>query len=68
MGVKKTAKKNTSKKETLASRAVSAVKGALGGKSTKGGKKRRKTALWYANAIHKLRLKRKYDRLRLGGR
>ena len=50
------------KKSTKVSKAKKAVKSALNMKSkSKGGRSRKKSALWYAKEIQRIRLKRKYE-------
>ncbi len=56
---KKSKKQKTSKVKT----AVSKVKSALTGRSSSGsGKRRKKSALWYAKEIQRLKQKKKFEK------
>ena len=69
MGAKKSSKAKSSKKSSgLLSKGKSALSGLLGkkGKGT-GRRSRKKSALWYAKEIQRIKLKRRYMKLRLGG-
>jgi len=59
-------KKKSSKKSSLGKKAVSTAKGLLGGSKGKGGKSRKKSAQWYAKEILRLRLKKKYEKTKIG--
>lgn len=63
MGAKKKTSKVGKLKKT-ASSALGAVMGASKGRG-KGRKGRKKSALWYAKEIQRIRLKRKYERVKL---
>lgn len=68
MASKKAKAKKTGKKTSLGVKAVKGVAGKLLGGESKGGggkKSRKKTAAWYANQIARLKLKKRYDKLRL---
>ena len=67
----KKASSSPSAKSTLIGAGISAGKQmlGLGGSSAKKGGRRskKKSALWYAKEIQRIKLKRKYMKLRLGG-
>lgn len=63
MGAKKTKKSKLSKVKTAGRSALSAVMGKTKGKG--GRRSRKKSALWYAKEIQRIRLKRKYERVKL---
>jgi len=61
MGAKKKSSK-VSKAKKVASSALGSV---LKGKGSKGGRRsRKKSALWYAKEIQRIRLKRKYEKVK----
>jgi len=65
---KPTSSKKSSTGGSLGKTAVGLGKQALGlgGKSGKGGKRRKKSALFYAKEIQRLKLKRRYEKVRMG--
>lgn len=60
MGAKKKKSSKTSKLKKAASSALSA----FSGKKGKSGGRRKKSALWYAKEIQRIRLKRKYEKVK----
>jgi len=63
---KKASAKSSSKLSSAINLGKSIVGGMSGGSTAKsgGGKRRRKSIAWYANAIAKLKLKKRYEKLK----
>jgi hypothetical protein len=63
---KKAKPKKPAKLKDKAKKVVGSIMGAVGGKSkSKGTKRKKKSALWYAKEIQRLDLKRKYDKRKM---
>jgi len=58
--------KTKDKKKSVKDVAVAGAKKILGKDEKKTGKSRKKSALWYAKEIQRMKLKRKYEKIRLG--
>ncbi len=67
MGLKKTSKK-TSKKSTVGSKVKSALGSLKGGSKSSGGRRRSKGPTYWANKVLVEKLKKKYHRLKFGGK
>jgi len=65
MANKKKKAKTSTKKNSLGKTAKNTIDKLTGKKGSGNGKRRKKGAGWYAREIERVKLKRKYDKLRL---